>query len=128
MLHGSLPASRAFIPEGLTGGEAFVAMARLRDEARTGPFHLKRPDVAEVVQRAIPGDTQFHPCYLHTCVIMANHIRLLVTSKFPDGDEFGRTRSYIEWNPVKAGLTETPQGFPYSSAAPGGSPAARPTP
>jgi hypothetical protein len=39
-------------------------------------------------------------------------------------DECRRIHRYIEWNPVKAGLADRPEGFPWSSATPGGSPAA----
>jgi hypothetical protein len=39
-LHGSLPENRKFA-EGITSGEAFVAMDRLVDNARTGPFYLR---------------------------------------------------------------------------------------
>jgi REP element-mobilizing transposase RayT len=35
-----------------------------------------------------------------------------------DMDEFGRIRSYIEMNPVRAGFAHDPAGFPYSSAYP----------
>jgi REP element-mobilizing transposase RayT len=34
-------------------------------------------------------------------------------------DEFYRIKRYIEWNPVKAGLVETPEDWPWSSAAKG---------
>jgi REP element-mobilizing transposase RayT len=40
--------------------------------------------------------------------------------------EFGRIKHYIEWNPVKASLAAFPEEYPWSSAAPGGSPAAGP--
>lgn len=45
------------------------------------------------------------------------------------GEEFLQVRQYIENNPVKAGLADSPDDFPWSSAAefhvtPGGSPAA----
>jgi REP element-mobilizing transposase RayT len=33
-----------------------------------------------------------------------------------DGDELERILNYIEWNPVKAGLVSTPEGWPFSSA------------
>lgn len=38
--------------------------------------------------------------------------------------EFARILRYIESNPVKAGAVTTPEEFPWSSATPGGSPAA----
>jgi REP element-mobilizing transposase RayT len=40
------------------------------------------------------------------------------------GEEFRRIQRYIEFNPVKAGLCATPEEFSWSSATPGGSPAA----
>jgi hypothetical protein len=39
--------------------------------------------------------------------------------------EFGKIKRYIEGNPVKAGLADAPEMFLWSSAAPGGSPAAK---
>ncbi len=39
-------------------------------------------------------------------------------------DESQRIKRYIEWNPVKAGLVNVPEAFSWSSATPGGSPAA----
>ena len=41
-----------------------------------------------------------------------------------DRQEFERIQRYIERNPVRAGLADSPDEFPWSSAAPGGSPAA----
>jgi REP element-mobilizing transposase RayT len=41
-----------------------------------------------------------------------------------DEEEFRRIQRYIEWNPVKACLAARPEEFPWSSAAPGRSPAA----
>jgi hypothetical protein len=46
-LHGSLPRGRAFRPDVLTSnGEAFAAMDRLLDTARSGPSALRRPEIA----------------------------------------------------------------------------------
>jgi putative DNA methylase len=39
-------------------------------------------------------------------------------------EEWLRVKRYIEWNPVKAGLAALPEEFAFSSATPGGSPAA----
>jgi putative DNA methylase len=39
-------------------------------------------------------------------------------------DEAELIKKYIEWNPVKASFCESPETFPWSSATPGGSPAA----
>ena len=41
-----------------------------------------------------------------------------------DDREFRRVQRYIEHNPVRAGLVALPEQFPWSSAAPGRSPAA----
>ena len=78
-LHGSLPASRSF-PPGTTSGQAFVAMDRLLDNARTGPLYLRQPDIANMVVEAIhyhERDVQHYQ--LHSYVVMPNHVHLLVT-------------------------------------------------
>ncbi len=43
-LHGSLPVNRSF-PCATTSGEAFLAMDRLLDTARTGPLYLRMPEI-----------------------------------------------------------------------------------
>ncbi len=60
-LHGSLPATRSFRREHVaTSGEAFVTMDRLLDKGATGPLHLKRPDVAALVEKALAdSDVRF---------------------------------------------------------------------
>jgi REP element-mobilizing transposase RayT len=96
------------------------------------------------------------PYQLHSCVVMANHVHLLITPRVPvhklmhslkrftarEGNpilgltgqafwqdesydrlvrnetEFGRIGSYIEMNPVRAGLVATPEAFLWSSAGP----------
>ena len=53
-LHGSLPRGRSFRPDILTSnGEAFAAMDRLLDTARSGPSALRRPEIARMVAAAI---------------------------------------------------------------------------
>jgi REP element-mobilizing transposase RayT len=162
-LRGSLPVGRAFPPERLSGGEAFVAMDKMLDHARTGPFYLRLPDIASIVMQAIrDGAAKFGRYDLHAFVIMPNHVHMLVTGHVPSSDwlrslkgftgyeairilglvnkafcqeesydhlvrndlEFNKIKRYIEWNPVKAGLAGAPETFLWSSAAPGGSPAA----
>ena len=80
-LHGSLPAHRVFPPVSLGhSGKAFVAMDRLLDRGTTGPLHLCRPDVAELVVTALhDGERKFHRYELHAYVVMPNHVHLLVT-------------------------------------------------
>jgi len=78
-LHHSLPANRAF-PSAATSGEAFLAMDRLLDNAQTGPLHLRRPEIAGLVHEAIHYRNQISREYdLHSFVVMANHVHLLIT-------------------------------------------------
>lgn len=77
-LRGSLPRGRWF-PAELTSGQAFVAMDRLLDQARTGPAYMRRPEIAETVAAAIEASAA--ACDLHAWVVMANHVHLLVTPK-----------------------------------------------
>jgi REP element-mobilizing transposase RayT len=79
-LHGSLPANRVFPPEQLTSGKAFVAVDRLLDRARSGPFFLRLPEIASLVVAAIhDGEQRFGRYDLHSFVVMPNHVHLLVT-------------------------------------------------
>jgi len=84
-LHGSLPATRVFHRKHVsTSGEAFVTMDRLLDKGATGPLHLKRPDIAQlVVEALIDSDLRFHRCKLHAFVVMPNHVHLLATQLAP---------------------------------------------
>ncbi len=163
-LHGSLPMNRRFPTARLTSGQAFAAMDRLLDRARTGPFFLGQPEIASMFIRALfDGQHRFERYEVHAFVVMPNHVHLLVTPHVPariwlgslkgftghqaikilglerapfwqceshdhlvrNDEECARIRHYIEWNPVKAGLVNSPDEFPWSSA-PGGSPAAGP--
>jgi len=152
-LHGSLPKNRSF-PPSLTSGQAFVALDRLLDTARTGPFYLRQPEIAEIVVGAIRYRDEARQYRLHDYVVMPNHVHLLITpcvavSKLlqslkrhtaregnrtlgltgqpfwqdegydrvvRDSAEFQRIANYIIMNPVKAGITATPEEFPWSSA------------
>jgi putative transposase len=75
--HGSLPENRKF-PEATTSGEAFAAMDRLLDNARTGPFYLRQPEIGNMVRDAIRwrDGRQYS---LDAYVVMANHVHLLFT-------------------------------------------------
>jgi REP element-mobilizing transposase RayT len=79
-LFGSLPANRAS-PAATTSGQAFVAMDRLLDTARTGPLHLRRPEYAEMMVEAIRYREREGICVLHNFVVMANHVHLLITPR-----------------------------------------------
>lgn len=78
-LHGSLPANRSF-PPATTSGQAFLAMDRLLDNARTGPLFLRIPEIASMMVDTIhyrERDLQHYQ--LHSYVVMPNHVHLLMT-------------------------------------------------
>jgi putative transposase len=78
-LHHSLPANRTF-PSAATSGEAFLVMDRLPDNAQTGPLHLRRPEIAELIVDPIHYRNDVSREYaLHSFVVMANHVHLLIT-------------------------------------------------
>jgi putative transposase len=80
-LYGSFSKTRFFPPETKSAGRAFAARDRLLDRARTGPFYLRRPEIARMVCEAIEaGQDRFHRYTLHDYVVMPNHVHLLVTS------------------------------------------------
>jgi REP element-mobilizing transposase RayT len=79
-LAGTLP-SRAF-PSPTTSGEAFAAMDRLLDDARTGPLYLRQPEIASMVVDAI-RNRDGGSYELHNYVVMANHVHLLITPRVP---------------------------------------------
>jgi hypothetical protein len=118
-LHGSLPSNR-FFPPTITSGQAFVAMDRLLDNARTGPLYLRQPEIAAMVVEAIRYRQDLGSYQLHAFVVMANHVHLLITphvevsrlmhslkrftareaigcSATP-GSRSGRTRAMIGWS------------------------------
>jgi len=83
-LHGSLPPNRTFPRAVLTSGEAFAALDRLLDEARTGPFYLKQPVIAALVVAAIHHACDALKHYtLHAYAVMPNHVHMLVSPQVP---------------------------------------------
>jgi putative DNA methylase len=76
-LHGSLPLERSF-PPATTSGRAFVAMDRILDNARTGPFYLRIPEIAAMVVDAIHF-RDGRDYRLHSYAVMPNHVHLLIT-------------------------------------------------
>ena len=79
-LHDSLPSHRAFPKEALNSGQAFAAMDRLLDEARSGAFYLRQPDIADMIVDAIHYNANILGHYLlHAFVVMPNHVHLLAT-------------------------------------------------
>jgi REP element-mobilizing transposase RayT len=78
-LHNSLPAGRSF-PSTTTSGQAFLAMHRILDNARSGPLYLARPEIAVLVVEAVHYRDRVSREYdLHSFVVMANHVHLLIT-------------------------------------------------
>jgi putative transposase len=79
-LHDSLPPNRAFPVAALNSGQAFAAMDRLLDEARTGSFYLRQPPIAEMIVEAIQYNANILGHFLcHAFVVMPNHVHLLAT-------------------------------------------------
>ena len=80
-LYGSLPTHRVFPPDSLArSGKAFVAMDRLLDRGASGPWYLRRPELAGMVVAALHDrERRFHRFQLHAYVVMPNHVHLLVT-------------------------------------------------
>jgi putative transposase len=83
-LHNSLPQHRPFRGGTLPSGRAFAALDRLLDEARTGPFYLRQPAVADQVVEALLYNAGTLGHYeLHAFAVMPNHVHTLVTAAVP---------------------------------------------
>jgi len=55
-------------------------MDRLLDEARSGPFYLRQPAIADMVVEAIQYNaTNLEHYVLHAFVVIPNHVHLLAT-------------------------------------------------
>jgi putative transposase len=64
----------------MTSGKAFLTVDRLLDNAVTGPLHLRRPELAALVLESIHYRDEVSRDYdLHSFVVMANHVHLLMT-------------------------------------------------
>ena len=108
-LPDSLPCHRAFPAATVNSGQAFAAMDRLLDEARSGPFYLRQPAIADMVVEAIQYNAANLEHYvLHAFVVMPNHVHLLATPSLGTAEaneiieghhehrEFEKIQSYIE--------------------------------
>jgi len=83
-LHGSLPQHRPFRGGTLPSGQAFAVLDRLLDEARTGPFYLRQPAVANQVVEALLYNAGILKHYeLHAFAVMPNHVHTLMTAAVP---------------------------------------------
>ncbi len=79
-LNGSLAPNRSFPANSLTSGQAFAAADRLLAEARSGPFYLRMPAIAQMVIDTVRrGGDEFNQYALHAFVVMPNHVHLLLT-------------------------------------------------
>ena len=57
-------------------------MDRLLDNPRTGPLYLGRPEIARLMIEAIHyRHERTHHYQLHSYVVMANHVHLLITPR-----------------------------------------------
>ena len=94
-LDGSLPHRRVFPPANLDSGQAFVAVDRLLDQARSGPFFLRQAEIAQIVASAIrDGEQKMNRYWLHAFVVMPNHVHLMVTSQVPSARWLGPLKGY----------------------------------
>ena len=83
-LAGSLPRHRAFRDGDTSDGQAFVAMDRLLDTARSGPMYLRRVEAARVVVDSLRyGAEEMGHYELDAFVVMPNHVHMLVLPKVP---------------------------------------------
>jgi len=68
----------------MTSGKVFVAMDRVLDRAQTGPLHLRRHEIAQMMVEAIEDHaTTLNHYDLHAFCVMANHVHLLITPRVP---------------------------------------------
>jgi putative transposase len=63
----------------VASGEAFVALDRLLDTARSGPVYLRQPEIADLVLQQLHGACSKGLCSLHAFVVMPNHVHVLWT-------------------------------------------------
>ena len=81
-LADSLPHNRPFSPA-ISSGRAFLALDQLLDHARSGPLHLRLPEVVALVAEAILYQAQTLGHYDLHCYVVPNHVHLLVTPCVP---------------------------------------------
>jgi putative DNA methylase len=83
-LHDSLPFHRFFPDPKLSSGKQFAALDRLLDEARTGPFYLRQPEVADMFVNSLHYSAEVLDRYaLHAFAVMPNHVHILVSPHVP---------------------------------------------
>ena len=83
-LHGTLPRNRIFPAGNLSSGQAFAALDRLLDEARSDALYLCQPALAEMVVEAIHHNASvLHHYVLHAFAAMPNHVHSLLSPSVP---------------------------------------------
>jgi putative transposase len=84
-LHGSLPAcilQELRAEKILTAGQEFARADQHLDRAEVGPLWLKDSRIADCVSQCLElGDSKFHHYDLHSFVVMANHVHVLLSPK-----------------------------------------------
>jgi putative DNA methylase len=83
-LHGSLPAvvSEALREnKTLEEGKRFLLFDRELDGSGFGPHWLEQPGIANIVMAAIDKVAQTGLCLVHACVVMPNHVHVLLEPK-----------------------------------------------
>ena len=128
-------------------GKRFKCLDAILDKAATGPLWLNDPRAALCVVNGIyTGQTALNFYDLHAFAVMPNHVHLLISPKVSvprlmnglkgvtarganfwqdesfdhwvrSPKEFDRIRTYIEFNPVSARLTSSPEKWPWSTAS-----------
>jgi putative transposase len=124
-LHGSLPHGRFPPPAKASAGEVFVWIDRYLDLARHGPVFLRQDAIARLVEtspsillRSLKGHTARE----------ANRVLGRTGEPFwqresydhwvRSSGEFSRIVTYIENNPLKAGLVHRAEEYLWSSGNP----------
>ena len=154
-LYGSLPSTMKIPKQSESAGERFRRFDLELDRAGSGPVWLKHPRIAKCVIEALAKGQSREMFRLHSYVVMANHVHVLIEPHAPisritqwikgatarnanmilgrSGNHFWQDESfdrwirntqqwslvktYIEKNPVTAGLVEAAKDWPWSSAS-----------
>ncbi|MGA8598750.1 MAG: transposase [Bryobacteraceae bacterium] len=70
-------------------------MDRLLDEARTGPFYLRQPAIADMIIEVIHHNEHALGRYsLHAFAVMPNHVHILVSPRVPPPQLTKTLKSY----------------------------------
>src|ERR1700722_248934 len=79
-----ISSSHGGLRDGLDSGEAFAWIDRYLDKAIYGPSWLRRPEVADIVVKAIHhAEDNLNRFVLPAYVVRPNHVHLLITPRQP---------------------------------------------